>query len=145
MANKNELNNSVLGAELRRLRVNRGYTQTKVAEYLNISRTTYTKYEGGREPDLDALRSLARFYDISLDELISGSYSENNGRIAIARSAQKDPNDDEFYPLSKEEKQLVSIFRTCSHPRNLLNFAKKLYHDDITEYMIENGIKSEKE
>lgn len=131
MRNNDEYVRSELGDELRRLRVNRGFTQKKVAEYLNISRTTYTKYEGSREPDLEALKALAKLYEISLDELISGRYSENNGKIAIARSASDESEDDDLYPLSKDERLLISYFRTCSSPKRILKFARNLYRDDI--------------
>lgn len=112
--------------------MNKGYTQIKVAEYLNIDRSTYTKYENGREPDLNTLKKLAKLYDISLAELISGRYLENTGKIAIAKASKTELTEqDDFYPLSDEEKKLISYFRSCSRPSTILRFAKNLYHDDL--------------
>lgn len=133
MAKYDEINKSDLKDVLRQLRVNRGLTQTQVADYLNVNRTTYTKYESGREPDLDSLRALAKLYDISLDELISGRYSERTGKIVFAKSAKKETEEDEFYPLSDDEKKLISYFRSCSRPTKILRFAKNLYHDDLLD------------
>lgn len=132
MGKSDEFKKSDLSDELRRLRVNAGYTQIKVAEYLNIDRSTYTKYENGREPDLNTLKKLAKLYDISLAELISGRYSENAGKTSAVRAAEISLQEqDDFYPLSSEEKKLISYFRSCSRPSTILRFARNLYHDDL--------------
>ena len=48
--------NIQLSANLKRLRTDHDYTQTKIAKMLNISRQAYSNYEtGNRSPDLDML------------------------------------------------------------------------------------------
>lgn len=55
---------------LARYRKLRGYTQSEMAERLEISRSTYTNYETGhRSPDLDMLQDISEVLDCSIDEL----------------------------------------------------------------------------
>lgn len=56
---------------IRDLREDRDLNQTKVAEFLGMSQTGYSKYETG-ENDIptDILIKLARFYNTSIDYLL---------------------------------------------------------------------------
>lgn len=61
----------MLRNRLRELREEADITQKEIAAYLNISHSTYNRYEcSSREPDLDTLIRLADYFDISLDELV---------------------------------------------------------------------------
>ena len=56
---------------IRNLRLDSGYTQKQVAEYLNISQNTYSQYEiGVLNYPVDALEKLADFYGVSVDYLL---------------------------------------------------------------------------
>lgn len=58
-------------AIIKNLRVEKGLTQQKVADYLNIDRSNYSKYERGKlEPNVEMIVSLANFYDVSADYLL---------------------------------------------------------------------------
>lgn len=68
---------SGLGERLRKLRLERKLTQREVAEQLGIGVSTLGMYEGGwREPDLDTLMKLARFYGVTTDYLVGVDDSE---------------------------------------------------------------------
>ena len=56
---------------IRNLRVDNGYSQTDIAKLLNIKQNTYSQYEVGalRYP-VDALITLADFYNVSVDYLL---------------------------------------------------------------------------
>ncbi|WP_251422697.1 helix-turn-helix domain-containing protein [Veillonella agrestimuris] len=57
---------------LKRARVRMGKTQIEVAKAVGISNAALSNYETGyREPDLQTLASLARYYGITLDELVN--------------------------------------------------------------------------
>lgn len=59
---------------LARLRSDRGMTQQQLAERLHVSRTAVSKWEtGGGYPNLDSLKDIAVLFDVSIDELLSGS------------------------------------------------------------------------
>ena len=59
--------------KLQQLRKSRGLTQEELAEAVYVSRTAVSKWESGRGyPSIDSLKQLARFFSISVDELLSG-------------------------------------------------------------------------
>ena len=52
-----------LGERLKESRVNKGFSQGDVAEYLNISRQSISKWENNNSyPDLDNLVKLSTYY-----------------------------------------------------------------------------------
>lgn len=56
---------------LKILRKKKGFTQQEVASYLNIGRSSYTKYESGTHiPDVYLLEKIALLYGVTLDELV---------------------------------------------------------------------------
>ena len=56
---------------IRSLRIDRGYTQKQIAEYLGISQNTYSQYEVGiLNYPVDAIVKLAAFYGVSTDYLL---------------------------------------------------------------------------
>lgn len=59
--------------KLQQLRKRKGLTQEELAEALYVSRTAVSKWESGRGyPNIDSLKAIAKFFSISLDELLSG-------------------------------------------------------------------------
>ena len=60
-----------LGERLKESRINKGFSQGNVAEYLSISRQSISKWENGNSyPDLDNLVKLSVYYEVSIDELL---------------------------------------------------------------------------
>lgn len=58
---------------LKAVRKARNLNQQKVAMDLNISREALSHYENGkREPSLDMLRKLSKYFNVSIDYLING-------------------------------------------------------------------------
>ena len=60
-----------LAEKLKELRLERGETQQAVAKLLNVKQNTYSQYETGqRQLPLEALKNLARFYEVSTDYIL---------------------------------------------------------------------------
>jgi transcriptional regulator with XRE-family HTH domain len=58
--------------KLQELRKQKGLTQEELAEQLYVSRTAISKWESGRGyPNIDSLRAIAKFFSVTLDELLS--------------------------------------------------------------------------
>ncbi len=58
--------------KLQELRKSRDLTQEQLAEQLYVSRTAISKWESGRGyPSIDSLKEIAKFFAISLDDLLS--------------------------------------------------------------------------
>lgn len=59
--------------KLQALRRQKGITQEELAQVLYVSRTAVSKWESGRGyPNIDSLKAIAKFYVVSIDELLSG-------------------------------------------------------------------------
>ncbi|RZI02506.1 XRE family transcriptional regulator, partial [Staphylococcus condimenti] len=68
-----------LSTKLKQERVKRSITQETLANYLNISKTTISKWENDLlYPDITMLPMLARFFNISVDELLNYNDSISN-------------------------------------------------------------------
>ena len=58
---------------LKRIRKERNLNQLKVAMDLNISREALSHYENGkRQPSIEMLNKLSRYFNVSIDFLING-------------------------------------------------------------------------
>lgn len=69
--------NMTLGERLKMYRTQKGLSQEKIAEMLDVSRQAVTKWEAGQTtPSSDNLIALANLYDVSLDELIGKNENE---------------------------------------------------------------------
>ena len=56
---------------IRNLRIDNGYTQKQIGEYLGISQNTYSQYEiGVLNYPVDVVMKLADFYGVSTDYLL---------------------------------------------------------------------------
>ncbi len=61
------------GEKLQELRKRKGLTQEELALALYVSRTAISKWESGRGyPNIDSLKTIAKFFEITVDALLSG-------------------------------------------------------------------------
>jgi len=89
----------MLTDNLRKYRKARNLTQDQVAEYLNVQRTTYTRYETGtNKPDYETLCKLAEYFRVSLDQLLDREL----------------PTPDVFPVLSPEEQELLRLYQKAN-------------------------------
>lgn len=71
--------------KLQELRKQKGLTQEELAEKLYVSRAAISKWESGRGyPSIDSLKLIARFFSVTVDELLS-----SNEILTIAEKSQK--------------------------------------------------------
>lgn len=58
---------------LKKIRKQKGLNQQKIAMDLNISREVISYYENGkRNPDIQMLKTLSQYFNVSIDFLING-------------------------------------------------------------------------
>ncbi len=75
------MNHYITGAAIKSLRERRGLTQAQLAEQLNVSDKTVSKWETARGlPDITLLEPLAAALGVSLPELLSGEFITNANR-----------------------------------------------------------------
>lgn len=59
--------------KLQKLRKQKSLTQEELAEALYVSRAAVSKWESGRGyPNIDSLKTMAKFFGVTVDELLSG-------------------------------------------------------------------------
>ena len=94
------------GERLVSLRKSAGMTQQAVADYLQIHRTTYTKYETRCvTPDQEGLVRLAALFDVTVDYLLG---------VSDELPANSSKNGTPALQLSEQETQLVLFFRNLT-------------------------------
>ena len=68
-----------MGMFLKELRKAKGLTQEQLAEVLNVSNRTVSRWEtGSNMPDISMLVEIAEFYDVSIPEIIYGERKSEN-------------------------------------------------------------------
>ena len=68
-----------IGSFLKELRKERSLTQESLAEKLNVSNRTISRWEtGSNMPDIGMLVEIAEFYDVSIPEIINGERKSEN-------------------------------------------------------------------
>jgi transcriptional regulator with XRE-family HTH domain len=68
---------SILGENIRRLRKDKGITQTEFAVQIGVKRAVIGAYEEGRaEPKLQTLQIMSRFFKLSIDALLNDMIGE---------------------------------------------------------------------
>lgn len=61
----------MINSRLKELRIERGFKLKEVAEKLNVTIRSISRYEdGSREPSLDVLISLCKLYQVSSDYIL---------------------------------------------------------------------------
>lgn len=74
---------------LKELRQDKNITQGKLAEKLGLSRSTIAMYEtGGSEPDLETLKNIASFFDVSVDYLMGREQKVDNNVAGVQLERQ---------------------------------------------------------
>lgn len=69
-----------LSENLKRIRKDNGLSQEQLAEKLNVSRQSVSKWESSLAyPEMDKIVQLARMYDLNIDDLLNGDVSEAKG------------------------------------------------------------------
>lgn len=80
--------------KLQELRKEKGLTQEQLAEKLYVSRTAISKWESGRGyPNIDSLKAIARFFSVTLDELLT------SGEVLTIAEEESKRKDNHFHDL----------------------------------------------
>jgi len=79
-----------LGETLLKLRKQKGLSQEEVADKLNVTRQTISKWETNQSmPDFDKIVPICKLYDVSSDELLTGSKKTITSEIGNQNNLDK--------------------------------------------------------
>ena len=82
-----------IGKRIAHLRKEKGLTQEELAQHMGISPQAVSKWENDQTcPDISALPKLARPFDVTVDELLSGKQELAPVRV-LPPEERKDPRD----------------------------------------------------
>ena len=101
-----------IGVFLKELRREKGITQEKFAEALNVSGRTVSRWEtGSNMPDISLLADIANFYDVSIPEIIDGERKSEKMNNEVKEVAEKmsDYADNEKESIIKEIRKMSII------------------------------------
>lgn len=126
MKNFSLLDDKAVGRILKIYRVSNHMTQKSVAEYLDVARSTYAKYETMRMPELDIIVKLAALYNTSLDDFISPFFSGDTDAVVSANTPA-----DESVIVNQNEKKLLEYYRSSVRKADILKAAEDIFNADI--------------
>ena len=71
-----------IGERIKQLRQEKNITQEQLAEYLNISYQSVSKWEhGSSSPDISLIVPIAQFFNVTTDELLGHEFAETQEAI----------------------------------------------------------------
>lgn len=104
---------------IKELRIEKGLTQSQLAELLGVNQTAAGKYERGElEPNFSTLIKLSQIFEVSIDFLIG--HSDDLGVISISSQKEKPAE------LSPDGKELLDIYNSLEseHRAQILEYAR---------------------
>jgi transcriptional regulator with XRE-family HTH domain len=125
---------NLLNEKLRKLRLEKNYTQDYVAKYLNMTRQGYAHYEAGlRSPDHQTLLKLSNLYHIDIGDLINNfttpidtNMLQENPPYHTSVKTEL-PTNKKTIQLTYDERRLFNLFQklTSSEKKELLAFLEE--------------------
>lgn len=103
------MDNIQTGKLIAKLRKEQGLTQQQLAEKLNLSNKTISKWESGSgSPDISNLPVLAEALEISVDELLNGELNQLKSDTNLDMPKDYSPRK-ELTPEQKKERAIIAL------------------------------------
>ncbi len=141
---------------LKKIRLDNRYTQTQAAKASGVSRQAYAKYEAGEvDPPLSVLQNLAAFYNVPLENLISGEKSvlysitpKNEKTLSVNEPSGLVSYGDSMYGIvskSVETMSLPKLRQIYSKISAILSVseASKMSLEDFEKYAVSCSLQSD--
>lgn len=88
-----------INARIKRYRNMLGYTQENMAKLLDVSKSSYVRYEAGGKITVNMALRMAQIFNVSIENLILGVGKKEN---------------EKFFDLKRDEQKLITSFRALS-------------------------------
>lgn len=100
------------GKRLQELRNEKGLGLGDLANKFNKSDSTFSAYENGRRsPNIELVRELADYFNVSIDYLLGKSNIKNNPNELIKEALENDPELYEFWNTLSQREELQLLFK----------------------------------
>ncbi|MCL2775884.1 MAG: helix-turn-helix domain-containing protein [Oscillospiraceae bacterium] len=123
--------NIKIGENIKRLRVNKNITQEKLANHLQITYQTISKWERDEGyPDITMLIPLANYFDVTVDELLGTDAAKNEVKIQeyineYDRLSNIGYNDEKYEMITKAYQEFPHDWRIISKYIDKLTYGEK--------------------
>lgn len=117
----------MIGQRIKELRGSQSLTQREFAQLFNVNNSTLAMWETNKnEPDIETIKRLAQFFDVSTDYLLGLTDEWGNAQPSSGSSSAgttKPPSE-----LSEDEQELLDIYvsLTLERRRDVLTLVKSL-------------------
>ena len=99
-----------IGSFLKELRQEKGMTQEQLAEQLNVSNRSVSRWETGSNlPDLSMLIILAEYYDVTVGEIIDGKRKSEKMNEEVKDTLEKVVSYNEMRNLKSMKKGIMTM------------------------------------
>lgn len=99
-----------IGSFLKELRQEKGMTQEQLAEQLNTSNRSVSRWETGSNlPDLSMLMTLAAYYDVEVREIIDGKRKSENMNEEVKDTVEKVASYSEMLNVRAMRKGIITM------------------------------------
>ncbi len=102
------MDNAKTGKLIAELRKSKGLTQQQLADQMNLSNKTISKWESGSgSPDLSNLPVLADIFGITVDELLRGELNSTTETASV--KVREHPIKEKLTPAQKKERAIIVL------------------------------------
>lgn len=117
------------GEKLKKLRLSKGYTQKDLADKLNVTFQTISKWENNtNEPDFTTLKEISKIFSCSIEYLFSDDEEENKVQTIVKADSEK-----------IEQQPIKRVINKCRYCK------KDIYEGDLTHQIEEMTSSGKKE
>lgn len=133
------MSNVLLANRLKELRNAHSINQDVIADYLGISRQSYSHFETGkRNPNVKIIYEISKFYSISADSLFDLAFSgwEEDGEYEIEPVSTSHIELEEYLAYMNNPKNTKKLSLLSQHEKDMVYYFSKITESDKEE-MIE--------
>lgn len=106
MEGGNDMDQKKIGLFLKKLRIEKGLTQEQLAEKLNVSNRSVSRWETGSTlPDISLIIDLADYYEVDIKELVEGERKSEIMNKELAETFDKIAE----YSVERKKSQLQKL------------------------------------
>ena len=127
------------GQLIKNLREREGMSQEEFAKELNVTKAAVSQWESGKGTKTEKLYEIARFFNITIDELVSGNLSNDEDSEYFAKNYDLSPykfesiNDDNIAELEEYLKKCKNVINRVQqlYPKYISNQLNKKQRDEF--------------
>ena len=125
---------------IKELRIQSGLTAVQFSKVMGVSKASISKWENDELPGIDKLYEIARYFRVTVQELLDGALETDGKDTRLEDSYDLTPFDTKKMIEERDEDKLVLYYKKCQNIMTVflrllpLSAYSKLTTEDITEF-----------